>query len=373
MKVLLIVLTLGISLSAKSSPGEITAEGIPYVVHVDAKSSANAEFTVKFNLQREISRDIVTNETVTVPLCLDVPVDSSFGDWKNYWNESNSSEDIRAQSLSVAIQGLDQSSALQIVRHGLFNFRPRYWSEFDQQMKNAESALRQMGIAARFYDAVTVQFGSQNAQTLGFWVDANCRMNNVTRQTVQTVIAHEPAGILPRHYSVRVMNPVLQAFEQDNFNLVLGYNPNDVTIPTAAVYNTYTPQVVQDNFGTINVTLFAERNKVEIPSDALSGTLVRTAAGFSAVLTIDQNYLPQNDPGSTLVGYYELCSSWLLSCKTLDETKVTITMTSNRINAKIDGNFEPQQKYRIRYRFHRTASQFYSSYETEGLTNKLRF
>lgn len=212
----------GFSFSAIASTGDITAESFPFKVDVDSQNSTTADLTVRFNLQKEVSKEIATSETVKAPLSLDGPVASESGDWKNYWHELSSNEESRAQSLSVAIKGLDQATALLIVRNGLFMFRPRFWSEFDQQMRNAESALKQMGFAAHFYDVITVQFGSDNSHALGFWV-----------------VTHIPAGILSRHYIVRAVNPVLQSFKQDNFNIILGYDANAVTVDGHSTFNTW--------------------------------------------------------------------------------------------------------------------------------------
>ena len=364
---------LGFSITAYSFPGEVSADSIRYPIHVDSSSSRSADVVVQFNLLREVTREVTTTETVNVPLCLDVPVDQSKGDWKNYWSESNSSEDARAQSLSVAIKGMDRESALLIVRHGLFMFRPRFWSEFEQQMHNAESALLQMGYSTHFYAAVTVQYGSDNAHTLGFWNDSNCRMDNITRQVRKTVTDHEPAGVLPRHYTIQILNPVLQSFEQDNFNIVLSYDVNSVSVERRPEFNRYRPQVTNDRFGSVNVNLVAERNQVDIPDDAISGVLSRSATGFIGNLAINANYLPINEPGSSLMVYYELCANWFLGCRTLDETKVTTALSANQVSVKIDGAFEQGQDYRIRYRFYRTASKYYSSSGTEGLTEKVPY
>lgn len=373
MKSLLAFFLLGFSFNAFSYPGEISADSIRYPIHVDPTSPRSADFVVQFNLLREVSREVVQNVTVNVPLCLDVPVDQSKGDWKNYWNETNSNENVRAEALSVAIRGMDRESALLIVRHGLFMFRPRYWSEFEQQMHNAESALIQMGHATHFYEAVTVQFGSENAHALGFWSDSNCRMDNVTRQVRKTVVDHEPAGILPRHYSIQILNPVLQSFEQDNFIVLLSYDVNNISIERNGEFNRYQPQLTDDRFGTISVNLVAERRKVDIPDDAISGTLVRSATGFVGTLAINANYLPTNEAGSSLNLYYELCANWFLGCRTLDETRVTTSMHGNQISVNIDGAFEQNQDYRIRYRFYRSASKYYSSSGTEGLTEKVAY
>ncbi len=373
MKFVIAIIFLGFSLNAFSYPGEISAESIRYPIHVDASSPKSADFVVQFKLVREATREVITEESVNVPLCLDVPVDPSQGDWKNYWNESSASEDVRAQALSVAIRGMDRESALLIVRHGLFLYRPRFWSEFEQQMHNAESALLQMGFTTHFYDAISVQFGPENARALGFWTDANCRMSNVMRKVRKTLVIHEPAGVLPRHYIIQVLNPVLQSFEQDNFNLNLSYNANAVSVERKSEFNKYVPQVVDDRFGTVSIRLVAERIKVDIPDEAISGALVRSSTGFVGQMAIHSNYLANNEAGSSLMLYYELCANWFLGCRTLDETRTTITMLGNQVNLKIDGKFERGQDYRIRYRFYRTASKYYSPSGTEGLTNKLPF
>ncbi len=373
MKTFLAVCLLGISLNAYSYPGEISAEAIRYPLHVDAFNSRFNDFEVQFKLQREIVREVVTEEIVNVPLCLDVPVDQSSGDWKNYWNELSASEEVRAQALSVAIKGMDHESALLIVRHGLFMFRPRYWSEFEQQMRNAESALLQMGYTTHFYDLISIQFGSDNAHALGFWSDSNCRMNNVTRQVRKNIIAHEPAGILPRHYSIQILNPVLQSFEQDNFNIILSYDVNSARVERASEFNYYTAQVTDNRNGAAKIQLVAERRKVDIPEDAISGSLVRTNAGFEGDLAINANYLATNEASSKLMLYYELCSNWFLGCQTLDATRVTTTMLNNQLKVKIDGKFEVGQDYRIRYRFFRTASKYYDASGTEKLTERVAF
>jgi len=375
MQTILILFFIGFSLNSLAAPGDISAADIRYPVHLDyLNAQSSLDFDVSFALKREIERNVETSEIITVPLCLDIPVDPTKGDWKSYWDATPSTSDtVRAQALSVAVKGLNQETALLIVKNGLFLFRPRYWSEFVQQIQNAQSALIGRDYQVNFADAVTIQFGSDNAHSLGFWSDANCRMDTVTRKVIQKVIDHVPAGIYTRHYSLRVQNAVFQDFESDNFNLNIGYDANSIDISGQTKFNNYTPRPILNSNGSVTIFLAARRNKVDIPDEAIETQLLRTQDGFSGTFKIDEKYLPKHEPESTLMLDYEVCASWLFGCKTIDESKVSLAMTSANLTVAMKGPFESGSAYRIRYRFYRTFSKYYRDSGTDGESNKVDY
>ena len=349
----------------------ITAKNVNYPLHLDAQiGNTIIPFNATFSLEKTIHKTVMVNQTVTVPECLDVPVDPNAGDWKGYWDVTATD---RAQRLSFAIQGLSVADAEKVIHEGFFRYRPHFWSEFTREIRNAEAVLRQMGVPAQFNDAVTITNGEANARALGFWTDANCRMNTIVRSVPTDVTEQVPAGTYVRHYLIRVQGTLFQSFESDDFSISLGLDHHDVTLTDADdLFHAYHVQPVLNPDASVTVMLIAKRKLVSIPYSGIDAALTRTGTGFTAEFKVDPKYLPSsNDPDSKLMVDYNSCHSVFLGCKTVESG--TMEMTSAEMQTLLKGAYTSGESYRLRFRFYRTHSRFYSNVGTSAQTERVRY
>ncbi len=350
-------------------PGDITAQNVKIPVQIEAQTSELPSIDATFALERTIHRTVLTTQTVTLPECLDIPVDPAAGDWKGFWDTSTTD---KAQRLSFAINGLTSDDAQKILNNGFFQTRPRFWSEFVLQIRNAELVLTQLGYSAHFYEPVIITHGEVNAKSLGYWSDTQCRMSTTTRQVPTVVTEKVPAGTEDRRYFVKVQNAVFQNFESDHFSLSFGLKTDDVSIDgKPSLFNDYQIQPVLNPDHSVTVYLSATRNLVDIPDSAINGTLTRTSSGFYAGFAVLPEYLATNEPASKLMLEYHVCHPVFLGCRDIESA--TVEMTSNQLLVKLTGTYTVGDGYVLRYRFYRTQSKFYSDEGTTRESNKVRY
>ena len=399
---ILFTLVLGVSAlfnqhAVIAQEGRLVAEPVTYTGTIDSSTSSREpvvfERDVKIFYEEE--RPVLIHATCRDPILVPDPAhpgNGTEGNWNGFYNPP-AGEDFRghAKRLADSIKGIGQPTAEKILsirdRNGNREFffrKPRSWEAFANEIRSAQRALQQQGYRNDFEYAVLHTFRTENLTNLGYAAGQIITQGppydcvHYENQTVRTF-----ARLDHRRISVTVKNAVLQSFENENYILTLGINPDNVGFsgPNAQnsfiAYNSYVPSVRYAGYQTEVLLTGVSRNHVDLPTEATSAELYKQSNGLQLNVKVESQYLPKEpDTGSYYQISYRVCTvNWFDGC-----FKEEISWTAPQIIKGMASTFfvpasslRSDKKHKVWYKISRVNSIFYNGNAYERTTSTLKF
>ena len=332
-------------------------QGVRFNDNIELNQIQEWDEVQKYIGQCSEERPVRGNETVRVP----------------YNCRSSGSAWEGPRDLAKKIKGIGDKSAEKLFAAGYLTRRPKTWSDFVQQLDQAQ----QNGvIQGSVLTATTITYMDENMMALGYdqqscqyknvsvpvwrdkWVNFPCEKESHTlmKQVINKV---------KRHVEITVENPMLQNFELDKIQFVTA-GAQEVRVE-GGPYTRYEMQKTDNGSDTFITLRGVARNHVDLPQDVITrAKLAPLGDKFQFSVSVDPKYIPQGqDANDQLVlaytvntckiGWFGVCgalTSWTpapTEYKVIQEGQVDIAIAIPK-----------DSKGMVHYEIQRKNSRFYN-------------